>query len=170
MFRHVERRRIAPVKIWIISQYFYPENFAINQIAVELRSRGHDVAVLSGMPNYPSGQFAPGYGGWRIRRETYHGVSVIRVPMIARGRGTPGMLALNYLSFALVAALAAPFLLRGRADAVFVYQPSPLTVALPALMMRLIRKTPVVLWVQDLWPESLVAVNAVTSTRGIEAG
>lgn len=168
MLRHVERRWIAPVKIWIISQYFYPENFAINQIAVELRSRGHDVAVLSGMPNYPSGQFAPGYGGWRMRRETYHGVSVIRVPMIARGRGTPGMLALNYLSFALVAALAAPFLLRGRADAVFVYQPSPLTVALPALMMRLIKKTPVVLWVQDLWPESLVAANAMTSAPALK--
>jgi colanic acid biosynthesis glycosyl transferase WcaI len=156
------------VKIWIISQYFYPENFAINQIAAELCKRGHDVTVLSGMPNYPSGRFAPGYGGWRIRRETYHGVSVIRVPMIARGRGTRRMLALNYLSYALVATTAAPFLLRGRADVVFVYQPSPLTVALPALMTRLIKKTPVVLWIQDLWPESLVAAGALTSAAALK--
>lgn len=156
------------MKIWIISQYFHPENFAINQTAVELCKRGHDVTILSGMPNYPSGHFAPGYGGWRIRRETYYGVSVIRIPMIARGRGTRRMLALNYLSYAMVATLAAPFLLRGRADVVFVYQPSPLTVVLPALMMRLIKKTPVVLWIQDLWPESLVAAGALTSTAALK--
>jgi len=145
------------VKIWIITQYFHPENFGINQVAVDLAKRGHAVTVLSAMPNYPLGTIWPGYRGWRIHRETYCGVSVIRLPVITRGRGTPMRLALNYLSFALVATTAAPFLLRGRADALFVYQPSPLTVAVPAIVVRRVKRIPLILWVQDLWPESLTS-------------
>jgi colanic acid biosynthesis glycosyl transferase WcaI len=143
------------VKIWIISQYFHPENFGINQIAADLAGRGHGVTVLTAMPNYPSGEFAPGYGGWRVRRENHHGVSVIRVPVLARGKGTPIRLALNYLSYAIVATLAAPFLLRGQVDSIFVYQPSPLTVAFPAVLMGWLKGCSLVLWVQDLWPDSL---------------
>jgi glycosyltransferase involved in cell wall biosynthesis len=85
---------------------------------------------------------------------------VIRLPIIGRGRETPFSLALNYLSFALVATIAAPFLLRGRADVIFVYQPSPLTVALPAIVVSWVKRIPLILWVQDLWPESLTASDA----------
>jgi colanic acid biosynthesis glycosyl transferase WcaI len=149
------------VRIWIITQYFHPENFGINQIATNLVDRGHSVTVLSAMPNYPSGEFSPGYGGWRTRRESYDGVSVIRVPVLPRGNASLLRLALNYASYAIVSSITAPFLLRGRADIIFVYQPSPLTVAIPAIVLRWIKRIPVVLWVQDLWPESLTVGNVL---------
>lgn len=151
------------MRVLIISQYFHPENFNINHIASDLVRKGHDVTVLTGMPNYPSGQFAEGYGGWRTRRENYSGVSVIRVPIVARGRDSKLGLFFNYLSYAVTASLIAPWVVRERPDVIFVYQVSPLTVGLPALVMRLFARVPIVLWVQDLWPETLVALKVVKS-------
>lgn len=151
------------MKILIVTQYFHPENFAINQFAVGLCERGHNVTVLTGMPNYPTGRFFEGYGGLGIGREQHCGVCVIRVPIFARGSGSGLRLILNYSSYAIAAAILAPWLIRGQVDCVFVYQPSPLTVTLPALVLRWIKKAPVVIWVQDLWPESLVTTNTVRS-------
>jgi glycosyltransferase involved in cell wall biosynthesis len=156
------------MRVLIISQYFHPENFGINDIAYHLADR-HTVTVLTGMPNYPSGRIEQGYGGFRIRRESVRGVSVIRVPVIPRGRATFFWLALNYLSFAVTASFLAPFLVRERMDVIFVYQVSPLTVGLPALVLRLFRKIPIVFWVQDIWPETLVAVNSLKSAAVLRA-
>ena len=156
------------MRILIVSQYFHPENFGINEIAYGLVDR-HKVTVLTGMPNYPSGRFEPGYGGLRVRRESVRGVSVIRVPVIPRGRATFFLLALNYLSFAITASFLAPFLVREHMDVTFVYQVSPLTVGLPALVLRLFRKIPIVFWVQDIWPETLVAVNSLKSAAVLRA-
>jgi colanic acid biosynthesis glycosyl transferase WcaI len=147
------------VRIWIITQYFHPENFGINQVAAALVGRGHAVTVLTGMPNYPSGRFAPAYRWWRVEREVYAGASVVHLPIIPRGDGTAFRLAVNFLSFAAIATISAPFLLRGRPDAIFVYQPSPLTVTFPAMVLSWLRRAPIVLWVQDLWPESLILAD-----------
>nr|WP_245557625.1 glycosyltransferase family 4 protein [Deinococcus peraridilitoris] len=118
--------------------------------------------VLTGHPNYPEGTFAAGYGRG-VRRETFCGARVSRVPMLARGAGGARSLALNYLSFALAASLLGPLLCRGRFDIIFVYEPSPMTVGFPAIVLRFLRRTPLVFWVQDLWPESLSATGFVTS-------
>src|SRR5258706_7189854 len=90
-----------PLSVLIISQYFSPENFGVNAIVAELQQRGHNVTVLTGMPNYPSGDFVGGYGGWKVRRETWNGAAVIRIPIIARGQDSRLQLALNYLSYAI---------------------------------------------------------------------
>jgi glycosyltransferase involved in cell wall biosynthesis len=158
----------ARVRILIISQYFHPENFGINEVAYDLAGR-HSVTVLTGMPNYPSGRIHTGYGGLRVRRESVCGVSVIRVPIIPRGRSTFFLLALNYLSFAIAASILAPFIVREPMDVIFVYQVSPLTVGLPALVLRFLRKIPVVFWVQDIWPETLIAVNSLKSAAVLRA-
>lgn len=155
--------------IVVVSQYFYPENFAITEIACDLVRRGHRVTVLTGMPNYPSGRFEQGYGGVRPRYETYRGVSIIRVPMLPRGRGTGLGLFLNYLSYALTASVLGPLLVRRRPDVVFVYQVSPLTVGLPALALGRIRHTPIVFWIHDIWPESLEAVGMVRAKWALRA-
>ena len=84
--------------ILIISQYFYPENFRINDIAKELVKRGYKVTVLTGIPNYPGGQFYEGYDYRHRRQENWNGVHIIRIPLIARGSGSV-RLAINYLSF-----------------------------------------------------------------------
>jgi colanic acid biosynthesis glycosyl transferase WcaI len=151
------------MRLLIVSQYFWPENFRINDLVIGLKQRGHEVTVLTGMPNYPEGNFYPGYGFFFPCGEDFEGIPVLRVPLVPRGRGKGLMLAMNFLSFAVFASLLAPWRCRGDFDVIFVYEPSPITVALPALLLKKIRKIPVVLWVQDLWPESLSATGAVHS-------
>ena len=151
------------MKILIVTQYFWPENFRINDLAQALVERGHSVVVLTGIPNYPTGRFFNGYGWGSPRREIWKGIEIIRCPIIARGKGGGLRLAINYASFALSASLLGPWLCRGRFDVVFAYEPSPITVALPALLLGRLRNMPVLLWVLDLWPESVAAAGSVKS-------
>lgn len=151
------------MRILIVTQYFWPENFRINDLALGLRERGHEVTVYTGKPNYPEGRFFPGYRFFGRSSEDYHGVRVVRVPLLPRGRGGRVGLVANYLSFAALGSLLAPFRGGGPCDIIFVYEPSPITVGLPALVLKWIKRAPVLFWVQDLWPESLSATGAVRS-------
>jgi glycosyltransferase involved in cell wall biosynthesis len=151
------------MNVLVVTQYFWPENFPINDFAVGLRRKGHDVSVLTGMPNYPEGQFFPGYSAFPIRKEYYEGIKIVRVPMVPKGNGNAVRMVLYYWSLALSAGLLAPFLFRKRTDLVFVYQPSPITVGLPGLVLKLLDRVPVWIWVQDLWPETLAATGMVQS-------
>lgn len=151
------------MKILIISQYFWPENFRINDLAVGLVEGGHKVTVFTGIPNYPDGNFFPGYNFFGKWRQDYCGVNVIRVPLLPRGKATGFRLAVNYLSFMISACMFAPFLCRGKFDVIFVCQLSPATVGVPAVLLKKIKKIPVFFWIQDLWPESLSATGAIRS-------
>jgi len=151
------------VRILIVSQYFWPESFRINDLALGLKERGHVVTVLTGMPNYPSGRLFSGYGLFSPSNDDFHGMPVHRVPLIPRGKGQRYRLAMNYLSFAFSASLLAPFRCRGDFDLIFVYEPSPITVGLPALLLKKLKHAPIMFWVQDLWPESLSATGAARS-------
>lgn len=159
------------MRILIVSQYFWPEEFRINELSRMLAERGHHVTVLTGIPNYPGGNFFSGYGFIRKSVENYFGVKIIRVPLCPRGKGGGFRLALNYFSFAFFASLLGPFKCRDPYDVIFVYEPSPVTVGLPAIVMKKIKSAPIVFWVQDLWPESLSATGAVKSLyilKGVE--
>jgi colanic acid biosynthesis glycosyl transferase WcaI len=157
------------MRILIVTQYFWPENFRINDLAQGLRNRGHEVTIYTGKPNYPEGRFFPGYGFFGRGDETFGGIRVIRVPLVPRGDGGGFRLALNYLSFAFFASLLAPFRVFGDFDVILVYEPSPVTVGLPALVLKALKGAPLLFWVQDLWPESVVAADVVR-TRWILAG
>jgi len=157
------------MRILIVTQYFWPENFRINDLAQGLRNRGHEVTVYTGKPNYPEGKFFRGYGFLGQSNDTFGGIRVIRVPLVPRGNGSGFRLALNYLSFAFFASLLAPFRVYGDFDVILVYEPSPITVGLPALVLKALKRAPLLFWVQDLWPESLVAADAVRA-RWVLAG
>ena len=148
--------------ILIVTQYFWPENFRINDLALGLLERGHQVTVLTGSPNYPNGKLFDGYGYFN-RQQDYHGVKILRVPLIPRSQGGGLRLALNYFSFAATASIAGSLLCKGNYDLIFVFEPSPITVGIPALILKTLKSAPVVFWVQDLWPESLSATGAVKS-------
>lgn len=151
------------MKVLIVSQYFWPENFRINDLVRELVERGHTVSVLTGKPNYPSGKVFDDFKLNPTRFNSYSGAAIYRAPMLARGSGGFRLM-LNYLSFAVGASLYGPLLLMGeRFDIVFVYEPSPVTVGLPAVLISRIKRTPMIFWVQDLWPETLVALGVVRS-------
>ena len=151
------------MEIIIVTQYFWPENFRVNDLTKELVQRGHNVTVLTGIPNYPSGSVPKTYRQNPEAFAQYYGAKVWRVPMMARGHGSLRLF-LNYLSFVIGACLFGPWRLRGqRADVIFVFEPSPVTVGLPALLLGRIKDAPVVFWALDLWPETLVALGAVKS-------
>jgi glycosyltransferase involved in cell wall biosynthesis len=151
------------VKLLILTQYYWPENFRINDVAAGLASRGHEVTVYTGLPNYPGGRFFEGYSLLGPYNEDLQPVKVRRVPLLPRGGGGSVRLALNYLSHALMATLLAPFRAKGKFDAILVYEPSPMTIGIPARALRALKGAPLLFWVQDLWPESLSATGAVRS-------
>jgi colanic acid biosynthesis glycosyl transferase WcaI len=153
------------MRILIVTQYFWPENFRINDLVRELKSRGHDLTVLTGKPNYPSGIVFPDFRADPRRFARFDGVEVIRVPMMPRAQGSLRLL-LNYLTFVLGAVSYGVFKLRARSfDVVFIYEPSPITVAIPAILIGRLKKIPVVFWVLDLWPETLTALGVVRSKK-----
>jgi len=151
------------MRLLIVSQYFWPENFRINDLVVDMVGRGHEVTVLTGQPNYPSGRFFPGYGCLSHHAEQYHGARIVRVPLVPRGSACAFCLVLNYLSFAVFGALGAWLRLRGKFDAIFVFEVSPITVGIPAIVASRRFNAPILFWVLDLWPESLSAAGGVRS-------
>jgi colanic acid biosynthesis glycosyl transferase WcaI len=153
------------LRILVISQYFWPENFRINDLVKECVQRGHTVTVLTGIPNYPTGKVFEAYRQQPSAFAEYQGAKVFRVPMLPRGTGSLRLM-LNYLSFVLGGVLLGPWRLRGlQVDAIFVFEPSPVTVGLPAIWLSKLKKAPVVFWALDLWPETLAAMGVVRSPR-----
>jgi colanic acid biosynthesis glycosyl transferase WcaI len=153
------------MRLLIVSQYFWPETFRINDLARELIARGHEVTILTGLPNYPDGKIFSQYRKNPLDHGNFEGAPVLRVPVVPRGANSL-QLAINYLSFAVSGCLFGRSKLRGRTfDAIFVFQTSPITSALPALWIGRKRRIPVLMWVLDLWPETLSAVGVVKSPR-----
>lgn len=151
------------MKILIVSQYFWPENFRINDLALELKSRGHEVEVLTGKPNYPKGVFFDGYGFFTRRKDSFNGIKIRRVPLIPRKNGNSIQLMLNYFSFVLFACARILFS-RKRYDVTITFAISPITQIYPALLHKRLFKSKALLWVQDLWPESVTAAGKINSS------
>lgn len=152
------------MNILIFNQYFWPENFRINEMACALKAKGHAVEVMTGKPNYPEGQFFRGYDAYGITSEIWKGIPIYRMPILARGSKSALKLSLNYLSFIVSGLLFAPWILKGKQyDVIFVYAPSPLFQVIPASFLGWLKGIPVVLWVQDLWPQSAEATGYIKS-------
>ena len=147
------------MKLLIVSQYFWPEHFLINDIAKILVERGHEVFVLTGKPNYPRGQIFKGYDYFTISEQTINNIHVIRVPIIPRFSSYFTLL-LNYVSFVISAIIFGSWKLKNRKfEAIFVFGNSPIFQAIPAIFFAKIFKKPISIWIQDLWPESLSAIK-----------
>ncbi|CEN44733.1 Putative glycosyltransferase (fragment) [Capnocytophaga canimorsus] len=150
------------MKVLIVTQYYYPENFKSTDLSFELQKRGYDVTVLTGLPNYPEGKIYKGYGFFKNRRQEINGVKIIRSLLLPRGKGGGVRLFFNYYSFAFFACLKALCLsFRNRYDAIIVHEPSPIIQFYPALLLKKLQKTPIYFWVMDLWPESLEIAGGV---------
>lgn len=149
------------MRILVVCQYYYPEPFRLPDICEEMVRRGHEVAVVTGVPNYPMGEIYEGYRHGERRDETINGVKVHRCYTIGRRHGALYRL-LNYYSFALSSTVYLKRL-REEYDAVFVNQQSPVMMANGAIAYSRKHKKKLVLYCMDLWPESLV-------TGGIRKG
>ncbi|MFC5695813.1 glycosyltransferase family 4 protein [Pseudomonas sp. GCM10022186] len=151
------------MKILLVTQYFWPESFIINDIVRELSKQGHEVVVATGKPNYPEGKVYSGYRADGCVEELFDStVPVYRVPLRPRGEGGAKNLILNYFSFVLNGLLFFRKSLEGRSfDVVFVFAMSPITAAIPAIYLKWRMKSHLAVWIQDLWPESLSATGFV---------
>lgn len=151
-------------KILFVCQYFYPETFRGNDIAFHLAEEGHDVHVVTGIPNYPKGKFFPGYGLFKKRHEVINGVRVTRLPLVPRGEDNKIMLMLNFFSFFIVGWFWMLFhALWHKYDLAFCQQLSPVMMSSPAVLYKKIRHVPLYTWVLDLWPESLTAAGGINN-------
>ncbi|WP_416327449.1 glycosyltransferase family 4 protein [[Eubacterium] hominis] len=146
------------MNILVISQYYYPEPFKINEICEEMVGRGHQITVLTGLPNYPEGEIFEEYKGFNIEKaEMLNGVKVIRVPIKPRKKGSINLVK-NYISYVTEAnkrlkKLDSVF------DLVFVYQLSPILMAIPAIKFHKRHRIPLILYCLDLWPESIKTIG-----------
>lgn len=151
-------------KILFVCQYFYPETFRGNDIAFHWAEEGHEVHVVTGIPNYPKGKFYEGYGLFAKHTEIIRGVKVTHLPIVPRGDGGKVTLLLNYLSYWIVGWMWMLFHALGhKYDVVFCQQLSPVTMSSPAVLYKRLRRKPLYIWVLDLWPESLTAAGGVKS-------
>lgn len=148
------------MKILVVTQYYFPESFKINDLTQELVKRGHKVTVYTSLPNYPYGKFFDGYSILKgPYSEIKDGVEIVRIPQPPRGKNKGFGLILNYLFFGFFGSILAPFKLKKDFDCIFIYGLSPIFLALPGIILKKIWKIPVVFWVADLWPESLEATG-----------
>ena len=149
------------MKILVVTQYFWPENFRINELCEEFIKLGHDVTVLTGLPNYPKGEIYYEFKQNKNKFNRYKNVKVIRVPIYPRGKNKLN-LAINYLSFLVNSIFLGYFKIKEKKfDIVFTFQLSPVTVGITSIFFSFINKCPNVLWVLDLWPDTLVALNII---------
>ncbi|OUQ03139.1 glycosyltransferase family 4 protein [Thomasclavelia spiroformis] len=150
------------MKILIISQYFYPENFRINDLALELKNRGHKITVLTGLPNYPKGEYFDGYDDKKNCDEIWNDILIYRCKLRPRKTGSVNLIK-NYLSFVIEANKKLKELENQDFDLIYVFEVSPITVALPAIKFKKKKKIPIVINIQDLWPENIIAVTGITN-------
>lgn len=146
--------------ILVVTQYFWPEHFRINDLVLGLKERGHMVTVLTGKPNYPKGKFYRGYSFFNKSIDSWNEIKIYRSPLVSRGNGGGVRLILNYLSFAFFSTYTL-LKIKERPDVIFVYEPSPVTVGVPAVMAKWKFKVPVYFWVQDLWPDSIASAGNI---------
>ena len=145
--------------ILVISQYFFPEQFRINDMCEEWVSRGYKVTVVTGIPNYPIGKFFDGYGLLKKNKENYKGIDIVRLPIMPRGNNAI-MLVLNYLSF-VISGFIWQLFTKIKADQVFIFEVSPMTQALPGVWYAKKYQLPCFLYVQDLWPENVEIITGI---------
>ena len=145
--------------ILVVSQYFYPENFRINDICQEWVKRGYKITVITGIPNYPQGKYYDGYGLNKRRIEIYQGIKIVRLPLVPRGKNSL-MLSINYLSFVISGAIWECFT-KVKADAVFTFEVSPMTQALVGVWYARRHNIPHYLYVTDLWPENVEYITGI---------
>jgi glycosyltransferase involved in cell wall biosynthesis len=158
------------MRIAVVSQYFWPEPFAINDLVRTLAEQGHTVDVYTGKPNYPDGLLYAGYSQPDVQIEPFvPGVMIHRVPLRPRGKSGAVNLVRNYFSFVWNGCRYFPGLAKDKKyDVIFAVNLSPITAVIPAIRLRRLLKVPLVMWVLDVWPDSLQATGYIKHPLAIK--
>lgn len=145
----------------MFSQYFWPENFRVNDIAIFLKTKKYELSVLTGYPSYPKKEIFNNFYHNKKNFNKFKKIEIIRVPVIARKESNI-LIILNYISFFFSSLFfGIPKLIKKNFDIIFVFTPSPILNAIPAIIIKKIFKKKLVIWVLDLWPNTLVDLNLI---------
>jgi glycosyltransferase involved in cell wall biosynthesis len=150
------------MRILVITQYFWPENFRVNDLCLELKNRGHKLTILTGKPNYPNGIFFDGYSFFNKNFEYWENIQIYRSKIIPRKNGNGINLFINYLSFTFFSCLKI-FSIKDKFDKIIVYQLSPGTIGFTGVLAKFVFKAPLYFYIQDIWPESLTDAGGIKS-------
>ena len=153
------------MRVLIVSQYFWPEQFRINELVEFLKTKNLEVEILTGLPNYPDGSLFSNYKKDPNKFNSFCGSKIYRLPIILRKDSSKINLFLNYISFILSGIFIAPFILRKKKyDIIFTFATSPITVAIVSIFLAKIKNCKSVLWVLDLWPDILFELKIIKNT------
>jgi glycosyltransferase involved in cell wall biosynthesis len=141
--------------ILIISPLFNPEMNRVNDIVNYLLEKNNNITVLCPIPNYPKGRYFKNYGIFKKRYEKFDNLKIFRILVYPRKDGSKLNLFLNYFSFIVFSIIPAIILSFKKFDLIFINQLSPITIALPGIIVKKIKRIPLIMWVTDLWPESV---------------
>ena len=144
------------MKILIVTEYFYPEEFKINEIALEWQKKGYQVDVLTNFPTYPAGKIYDNYKNKWYDKDNYKGITVHRVKSITGYKENLFKKLLKYFTFMFLGTFVA-MKIGKRYDFVFGFDIGALTGMTPAIVVQKFYKKPVTLWIQDIWPDSVYA-------------
>lgn len=151
------------MKILVVCQHYWPENFRINDIVDGFIERGVEVDVLCGQPNYPAGQFFEGYDSHTVKEELHGPVKVYRTFEVKRGSNSNLRIFLNYITFPVASYLRAGKLMKNHYDRVFIYQLSPVMMAAAGLRIGKKKKIDTTMYILDIWPQNLYSVLDIKS-------
>ena len=144
-------------KILIVTECFYPEEFKINDVALGWIEKGYEVDVLTLVPTYPQGKVFAGYKNKLIyQKDMYEDINVYRIRGITGYRDSLFKKILRYINFMILGTIIAIFIGK-KYDYVFGWNGGALTDMLPAIIIHKVYKKPTMLWVQDVWPDSVYA-------------
>ncbi|MDD4330651.1 MAG: glycosyltransferase family 4 protein [Aliarcobacter sp.] len=143
-------------KILIVTEYFYPEEFKINELAQEWKKKGYDVDILTQTPTYPYGEIFENYRNKWFSKESYEGMTIYKVKAVTGYKTSLFKKLLKYVSFMILGSMVS-LKIGKRYDYVFGFDVGALTGMVPAIILRQFYKKPVTLWIQDIWPDSVYA-------------
>lgn len=146
------------LRILVVSQHYWPENFRVTDFCEGLVERGYEVDVLCGIPNYPKGEFFEGYSFFKNRKEIHNGVNIQRAFEIPRIGNTNIMIFLNYISYPVASCFHLPKLLLKKYDKIFIHQTSPVLMGISGIILGKVKRIKTITYVLDLWPENLYSV------------
>ena len=144
------------MKILIIGEVFYPEEFLINDLALEWIKKGFHVDVLTRVPSYPQDKIFSGFKNKLFQKNDYMGITVFRFPVILGYQRSKVVKVINYLNFIVCGSIIA-LAIGKNYDHVFIYQTGPLTIALPGVLIKKLFNKKTTIWIQDVWPDTVYA-------------
>lgn len=150
--------------ILIVTERFHPEEFRINELALEWKKRGFAVKVLTQFPSYPNGKLFEGYSNRLHQKEDWNGIEIHRVYSVMGYTDSVVKKILNYATHAFLGSVVAPSILRG-VGSIFVYHTGPLSNVIPAIVAKKICRKKIAIWTTDIWPDAVFAYGFKKSPR-----